>query len=64
GFGIINGVAFETGSKWIWNKNNNFGMLYQAGIIIFNYIDDTYAIDYLDGEKPAASLIFGIGICW
>lgn len=64
GLGIINGFALEAGSRWIWSKKRNFGLLYQGGIIIYNHIDDSYVKDFFGGEKPVVSLMLGVGLSW
>jgi len=64
GFGLVNGIALEGGSRWIWSKKRNFGLLYQGGIIIYNHIDDDYVQDYFDGNKPTISLMLGFGLSW
>ncbi len=64
GLGQMNGFAVEAGSRWIWSKRRNFGLLYQGGIIIYNHIDDSIVRDYFDGKRPTVSLILGVGLSW
>jgi len=62
--GQINGLGLEAGSRWIWSKKRNFGLLYQGGIIIYNHIDDKIVKDLYKGNRPAVSLMLGIGLSW
>ena len=65
GFGQINGIGIEAGSRWVWSKSKDFGLIYQAGIFVINYIsDDMKTALYGTLETPPVMFSLGIGLSW
>jgi len=64
GLGQLNGLGIETGSRWVFSKKRNFGLLYQGGIFILNHISPELENDLYDGNAPPVSLSLGIGLSW
>ncbi len=67
GLGYINGIGIEGGGRWIWSKERNFGLYYQAGFFIINRMDQNYKeTQFTDKglDVPTVVLSYGIGLSW
>lgn len=65
GLGQINGFGLEGGGRWVWSKPKDFGLIYQAGIFVINYIsDDMKTALYGTLETPPVMFSVGIGLSW
>ncbi len=65
GFGLISAAGIEYGIRWVFNKETDFGLHFQFGMMkILSITKEFEDLLYKDKDAPPFTMSFGIGFSW